>query len=125
MNDLAPRQWRQRGVVLFDESALARLTRMPAHWRLIGFQLFPLRLAIGLHVEGDGLPECAHGAEPPIIDPPPPAALDVDRVAAEIRAAMALCDHPDPAGLIYQRVCPACAAAAVVALYGAPPPADE
>lgn len=59
---------RRRGVVLIDEIELARSLRLPEGQRILGFQPDHLRASIAVLVEGDGLPECAPGTEPPRIN---------------------------------------------------------
>ncbi len=56
--------------VLGDEERLVRLLDLPAGWRVLAFQPYPLRLAIGVLVEGPDLPECAPGMEPAIVTVP-------------------------------------------------------
>lgn len=119
---------RRRGVVLVDEEQLARLLALPPAWRVLGFQPFPVRMSIGVLVDGPDLPEYALGAEPPIVEPPPPGnagelqARLLPLIRAAIAGAMGRCEHPDPGGPIYDpvRPCPECAAAAVVELLAGP-----
>jgi hypothetical protein len=136
---------RRRGVVLVDEDQLVRLLALPAAWRVLGFQPFPVRMSIGVLVEGPDLPEYAAGCEPPFVEPPAgrPMRYGVDytvpapapaaaagpleeRLAALVRDAIAGaaagCEHPDPGMPIYDhtRGCAECAAAAVLALFCEP-----
>jgi hypothetical protein len=105
---------RHRGLVLLDEEKLARMLRLPPEWRLIGFTTLFAQLAIGVHVEGDGLPECTPGDEAPIVELPRPApgelAVGVAAAAAEAcRAAR----HTDRRNVPVAGACVECVAAAV------------
>lgn len=55
---------RRRGVIQLHEEILYRILNLPEGQRIIGFRHDPLRLAIDVCVEGDGLPECPSGTEP-------------------------------------------------------------
>lgn len=124
---------RGRGVVLVDEEYLGRLLALPGSWRVLGFQPFPIRMSIGVLVEGPDLPVCALGAEPPFVEPPdaPPLtsrgggemqARLLPLVRAAIAGAADRCDHGDPGYDVGgpPRTCVECAAAAVVELLAGP-----
>lgn len=68
MNDAVNRPARHRGVFRLDENILDQLIDLPAGQRIIGFRGNPLALSIEVHVEGAGLPACAPGTEPPIVN---------------------------------------------------------
>jgi len=107
---------RRRGVVLVDEDQLGRLLRLPDDWRVLAFQPYPMRLAIGLLVEGPGLPECHPGAEPPLVDTPAPPAESVGyATAVNAIERCAHAGHADPTDET-ARACLACTRDAVVAL---------
>ena len=61
---------RRRGVVLVDEERLIRLLNLPKDWRPLAFQVYPIRMSIGVLVEGPDLPEVHPGCEAPFVDPP-------------------------------------------------------
>lgn len=68
MADPASRPARNRGVFRLGEDILTQLIDLPAGQRIIGFRDNPMMLAIDVHIEGDGLPECVPASEPPIVN---------------------------------------------------------
>jgi hypothetical protein len=68
MTSSTSRPARHRGVFRLDENILARLIDLPAGQCVIGFRENPVMLSIDVHVEGDGLPVCAPGMEPPVVN---------------------------------------------------------
>jgi len=68
MTDMTSRPARNRGVFRLGEEILANLIDLPTGQRVIGLRENRMMLAIDVHVEGDGLPVCAPGSEPPIIN---------------------------------------------------------
>lgn len=101
------RQPRRRGVVVLGEEQLERLVRPGPGQRIIGFAPDPIRLAVLVHLEGDGLPEVAPDSFPPEITLLGPVTtyyrLDVtgwtpERAHAAILAQLAeLLEHTAPA----------------------------
>ncbi len=70
MTDTQPRM-RQRGVFRLNDEVLHNLIDLPEGQRIIGFREDSLRLSIDVCVEGEGLPECAPGSEPYVINAEP------------------------------------------------------
>jgi len=59
---------RNRGIVRLDEEILAQLIDLTADQRVIGLRENQMMLSIDVHVEGEGLPACAPGSIPEVIN---------------------------------------------------------